>query len=169
MLSFAPRQLHTGGLLVCIAALLIAFFFMEKYLALAPCPLCILDRIVIAAMAGVFLAAAVHNPTRLGQSIYAALNLAFGIVGSALTTRHIQLQNLPADELPDCAPDLGYMLETFPLAKTLSTVFNTSGECAEVAWTLLGLSIPQQTLLLFLALCVLCIVMLLHTRTARTH
>ena len=152
-----PCMLYASGFVLCIAALLIAVLFMQQHLGLAPCPLCLLDRLVIATMAVVFLLALLHRPAITGQRIYLGLNLTLGVIGMALAGRHIHLQNLPPGKIPDCAPDLGYMLETFPLIKTLSTVFNTSGECAEISWTFLGMSIPQQTLLLFAVLCLLCI------------
>ena len=151
------NALNGGGFALCIAALMIAVLFMERHLGLAPCPLCMLDRVVVGTMALVFLLALLHSPAVTGQRVYAGLNLTLGVIGIALAGRHIQLQNLPPGEIPDCTPDLAYMLETFPLTKTLSTVFNTSGECAAITWTFLGMSIPQQTLLLFIALCALCI------------
>ena len=159
-----PRALHAAGFVTCAAALLVAVLFMEGYLGLAPCPLCVLDRIVLSAMALIFLLAFVHNPAAAGQRAYAAVNLAFTICGTTLAARHIQLQNLPAGEIPDCAPDLGYMLETFPLTKTLPMIFRTSGECTEISWTFLGLSIPQQTLLLFVVLAAISVMNFKATR-----
>ncbi len=151
-----PRSLHAGGFVLCVGALLVAVFFMEGRLGLAPCPLCILDRVVIALMALIFLLAFVHNPAHVGQRIYAGVNIAFGAIGVALAGRHVYLQSLPPGEVPDCTPDLDYMLEAFPLSETLSIVLNSSGECAEIAWTFLGLSIAQQTLILFIFLTLLC-------------
>ena len=54
----------------------------------------------------------------------------------------VRLQNLPADEIPTCGPGLDYMLDNFPLGEALRMVFEGSGECAEVAWSFLGLSMP---------------------------
>ncbi len=161
-----PRTLHAGGFVLCVAALLVAVFFMEKHLGLAPCPLCILDRVVVVLMALVFLSAFLHDPALVGQRLYAGVNIAFGAVGVALAGRHVYLQSLPPGEVPDCTPDLDYMLDAFPLSKTLSTVLNSSGECAEVAWTFLGLSIAQQTLLLFILLTVLCGVIFKRARSS---
>ena len=152
-----PRALHVSGFIVCVGSLLIAVLFMEMHLGLAPCPLCILDRVVLGVMALVFLVAVAHNPAAGGQRAYAGMNFVFAVVGVALAARHVQLQNLPPGKTPDCTPGLGYMLETFPLTKTLSTIFNTSGECAEIGWRFLGLTIPQQTLLLFVVLAAICV------------
>ena len=165
MRHLSHNILNAAGLALCVSALLFAVLFMERHLGLAPCPLCVLDRMVIGVMALIFLLALLHRPGKTGQRVYAGLNLTFGIIGTALASRHIQLQNLPASETPDCTPDLAYMLETWPLTEILSTVFNTSGECAEVVWTFLGMSIPQQTLLLFIVLCVVCLMIFKNQKT----
>jgi disulfide bond formation protein DsbB len=108
--------------------------------------------VVLTGIGVVFLLAAVHNPARTGQRVYAGLNLVLAGVGSAIAGRHVWLQHLPADQVPECGAGLDYMLETLPLHQTLQKVLRGSGECADVQWSLLGLSIPEQTLLLFAAL-----------------
>jgi disulfide bond formation protein DsbB len=63
----------------------------------------------------------------------------------------VWLQNLPADQVPECGPGLEYMLNAFPLTEALSLVFRGSGECADVQWVFLGLTIPGWTLVIFTA------------------
>ena len=164
MPGLSVRILNLIGACWCVVALLIAVLFMEKYLGLAPCPLCVLDRVVIAAMALAFVTAYLHKPSITGYRVYAGGSLLLGMTGIAIASRHVYLQALPQGEIPDCAPDLGYMLDAFPLAKTLSVIFTTSGTCAEISWTFLGLSIAQQTLLLFIALSIFCVVILVRAR-----
>lgn len=159
------RTLNLAGAFVCAGALLVAILFMEKYLGLTPCPLCILDRVVILAMALVFLAASLYRPSRIWHRAFAGLNLTLGLAGIVIAGRHVYLQMLPPGRIPDCAPDFRYMLDTFSLLKTLSVTFNTSGTCAETQWTFLGLSIAQQTLLLFVSLFVFCAVLFIRSRS----
>jgi disulfide bond formation protein DsbB len=78
------------------------------------------------------------------------LGAAFGVVVAA---RHLWIQSLPADEVPQCGGDLSYMLDTFPFAKVLKLVFTGSGECAKVQ-PVLGLPMPAWTLLWFVLLAV---------------
>ena len=144
-----------------VASLAIAFFYMEKHLGLAPCPLCIIDRLFIGLITLTALFGWLHNPANTGQRIYSGCYIVFSGLGTAVAGRHIYLQNLDAAQLPDCLPDLDYMLEAFSWLETLTTIFNTSGECATVQWTFLGLSIPWQTLLLFIGLFILGIINLL--------
>ena len=44
------------------------------------------------------------------------------------------------------------MLERFPLSEVLGKVLQGSGECAEVGWTFLGLSIAGWSLVWFVLL-----------------
>jgi disulfide bond formation protein DsbB len=50
------------------------------------------------------------------------------------------------------------MIETMPLNDVLTQVLKGSGECADVQWTFLGLSIPEQTMLLFVGFLVLILI-----------
>ena len=146
------RVVNGTGFLVCIAAIAFAVFYLQGVLNLDPCPLCIIDRVLIISMGLVFLLATLHNPARLGQRIYSSLNLILISVAIAVAGRHVWLQHLPEDLVPACGADLSYMLENFPLQDTLRSVLQGSGECADIQWTFLGLSIPEQTLILFVAL-----------------
>jgi len=111
-------------------------------LLLDPCPLCILQRIAVILLGILFLLAALHNPGQLGGRIYSALLGLVAIAGTGVAAWHVRLQNLPADEVPSCGPGLEYMVDNFPLKDALGMIFKGSGECAEVAWRLLGLSMP---------------------------
>ena len=96
------------------------------------------------------LIAAVHNPGRLGRQIYAALGLLVTAGGMAFAGRHIWLQYLPPEEVPACGPSLEYMLETLPFADTFKILLLGDGNCAETLWTLLGLSIPELAMGVFM-------------------
>ena len=63
--------------------------------------------------------------------------------------RHVWLQHLPADQVPSCGPGLDYWLDTLPILQVFKEVFAGSGECAAIDWTFMGLSIPEQSLILF--------------------
>lgn len=131
-----------------ICAGMIGFgLYAQHGLGLEPCPLCILERMAVIGTGVVFALAALHNPGRLGARIYGLLVAAVAGTGAAIAGRHVWLQNLPPDEVPACGPGLDYMLDVFPLLETLSMIFSGSGECAEVSWRLLGLSMPAWVLI----------------------
>lgn len=139
------RVLFLAGFLACAGMMGFALY-AQHVLLLDPCPLCIMQRVAVISLGVVFLAAALHNPTGWGRRVYAALVLVAAGSGAAVATRHVWLQNLPPDKVPTCGPGLGYMLDNFPLGDALRMVFTGSGECAEVVWRLLGLSMPSWVL-----------------------
>lgn len=153
MLSY--RQLNLLGLITCIAAMAFAVGYLQNHLELDPCPLCVLTRIVVMSMAVVFFIALIHNPGQLGQRIYGGINLLIGLTGFAIQLRHIWLQSLPPDEVPACGPGLEFLLQTQPVFGALRQVLQGSGDCAEIDWMFLGMTIPMQTALLFIFLLLL--------------
>lgn len=149
------RPVFLALFLLPVVAMGFAVLFLQQALGLAPCPLCITQRGFVI-MVGLFaLAAFVHNPPGLGRRLYAGLCTLAAIGGAAVAGRHVWLQSLPEDQAPACGPSLEYMLDTLPLSETFALIMMGDGNCAETQWTLLGLSIPAQTLLLFLVLAAL--------------
>ena len=131
-----------------------------------PCPLCISQRIAILVTGIVFLIAAIYNPKHRGLKIYSTLGVITALCGAAISTRHVWIQHLPPDEIPECGPGLGYVFENFPLLDTIKLMLNGTGDCAEILWTFLGLSIPGWTLVAFLGLAVLSLVQRWNTPNA---
>lgn len=146
------RTLNMAGFLAC-TVLIISALIMQYALELEPCPLCIFQRVAFMVAGAAFLLAALHNPTSgKGQGFYSGVTLLSLFTGMGLSLRHIWLQNLPPSEVPSCGPGLDYMMEVLPYADVVGMVLKGSGECAEVSWTFLGLSIPWWTLFAYLAL-----------------
>ena len=150
-LRLPSRQLFTLAALAC-AALLGYGFFLQYAKGLEPCPLCLVQRGFFFAAMLVLLAGALHGPRATGTKVYAGLAFLFAAGGAAVATRQVWLQHLPADKVPQCGPDLYFMLENFPLAQTLKKLITGTGECAAVDWTFLGLSIAEWSLAWFVGL-----------------
>jgi disulfide bond formation protein DsbB len=142
------------GFIFCSAMLAIAGYF-QFVDHLEPCPLCILQRVITLAIAVILLLAVIHNPKEIGIKVYGAISGLISLIGVGIAGRHVWLQNLPEDQVPSCGPGLNFMLENFPLNDAINMVLRGSGECAEVLWTFLGLSIPAWTLVAFIALAIL--------------
>lgn len=138
--------------LVC-GFLLCAALFMEHVMGLAPCPLCMMQRLWIAIVGLIIYASLMHNP-RLG--IYPLIGMLASIAGGGFSIRQLWLQSLPADQVPACGPDLQYMLDAFPLSDVLVAMTSGTGDCATVSWSLLGISIPGYVLAGFIVLFALC-------------
>jgi len=140
------RVFNLAAFLVCAGMMAFALYAEHK-LFMDPCPLCVFQRIAVIGLGLAFLLLAIHNPQPgWAKRIYLGLLGLAGIGGIVVAGRHVWLQSLPPDKVPSCGPGLGYMLDNFTFADALKMVFTGSGECAEVDWSLLGLSMPAWVL-----------------------
>lgn len=154
------------GFAICVALLGFAFYLqLREVNPLEPCPLCIFQRVAFAGLGLVLLIGGLHAPrsaaVRRGYGVLAAL--AAG-AGAAIATRHVWLQSLPPDKVPDCGPALEWMIETAPLYDVVRKVLTGSGECAKVDWSWLGLSIPAWSLVWFVGLAMWALYAAFHRR-----
>ncbi len=145
------RALFAVIFLSCASALAYAYY-IQFYQYLDPCPLCIFQRIGFFLLGGICLIAALQGPKKFGARVYGVLGMLASGFGIAIAGRHVWLQTLPPDQVPDCGPGLGYMLDAFPMAEIIKKVLTGSGECANVDWQFLGLSMPVWSLICFLLL-----------------
>lgn len=155
------RYLFLLGLGIC-GALIGSAFYLQYVEGLEPCPMCMAQRIMLYLASMVFLLGALHNPQQIGRRIYAGVILLAALGGAGLASRQLWLQGLPEDQVPACGPDLDYMLEVFPWQEIITVMLRGSGDCAEVQWTFLSLSIPGWSLLWFAALAALALIIWLR-------
>jgi disulfide bond formation protein DsbB len=156
------RKALTLAALAC--ALLLAFgYYLQHARGLEPCPLCLVQRGFFYAVLAVCAVGALHGRW---LSFYGLLSGLFAAGGAAAAGRQVWLQHLPPDKVPQCGPDLFFMLDNFPLARTLKTLVAGTGECAAVDWTFLGLSIAEWSLAWFTLLLLGLIVLAVRARAA---
>jgi disulfide bond formation protein DsbB len=147
----SSRLGYLVGLLACVA--LLAFALYLQYVEHQdPCPLCLVQRVAFMGLALIFLIAAIHGPRKTAAWAYSAVLVLLAAGGGAVAARQVWLQSLPKNMVPECGPGLEYMLERFPFHKVFDMVLRGSGECAEVGWKFLGLSIAGWSLVWFVLL-----------------
>jgi protein dithiol:quinone oxidoreductase len=145
------RLLNAAGLAAVVG--LMAYALYSQYVVgLEACPLCIFQRGAMVALGFVFLAAALNAPVGLGARAYAVLGILTAVTGAGISAWHVRLQNLPPEAVPACGPGFDYMFDAFPVLEAVRMVFTGSGECAEVNWSFLGLSMPAWVLIWFVLL-----------------
>jgi len=154
MLKFKASIWFLLGALACLSLLSIGAYF-QFILGLEPCPLCISQRLAILLTGIIFLIAVLHNPGSVGINCYAILGAISALFGASISTRHVWLQHLPPELVPECSPGISFMLQNFPLFDTVKLMLNGTGDCAKIDWTLLGFSMPAWTLVAFLSLAAL--------------
>ena len=162
----SARGLNFAGFLVCVGLLGYAWY-AQAVLGLEPCPLCIFQRLGVAACGLLFLLATLHNPGRAGLTFYGLLLLLAAALTGAVAARHLWIQHLPEGAVPACGASLNYLLEVFPLIDVIRKVLTGSGECARVTWRFLGLSMPAWVLIAAVGLAALAAVSNLRRRSGQ--
>ncbi|HKT73274.1 MAG TPA: disulfide bond formation protein B [Steroidobacteraceae bacterium] len=140
------RLVNLSGFAAC-AALLGYAYYTQYRLGLEPCPLCIFQRIGIAALGLVFLIAGAHHPRGWGRYVYAALIAVAALATAGVAIRHLYVQSLPPGTLPSCGAPLDVLLQFTPVTEVIRKVLTGSGECSQVNWRFLGLAMPAWVLI----------------------
>ena len=145
--QLSGRKKYFLGFLFC-SGLMGYALFAQYFLNLEPCPLCIFQRLSVIAMGIIFLVCSLFEPkSNLAKFISSTLFVISGTFGVGVASRHVWLQNLPSDQVPGCGPGLDFMMSTFPINEVFEMVFNGSGECANVDWSFLSLTMPAWVII----------------------
>ncbi|MNV28712.1 Disulfide bond formation protein B [compost metagenome] len=151
-LRWSFRAQFLAGFLVC-AGLLAFAIYTQIQMGLVPCPLCIYQRIAFAALGVGFLLGALHGPSsRAGRAAYGVLTLVLAGIGAGIAGRHVYVQLLPKDLGSSCGPPLSFLSETMGPFEVFRTVLTGTGDCGNIDWTFLGLSMPMWSLVWFVVL-----------------
>jgi disulfide bond formation protein DsbB len=146
------RLVNLLGFVACVLMLAFALF-VEKVMHIEPCPLCMFQRVGVAALGLVFLVAAIHHPAKLSDArVYSALIFLVALFPGYVSARHVYIQSLPPGSVPSCGATLDFMLEVFPLMEVVRKVLTGGGECARIDWQFLGLSMPVWVLIAVIGL-----------------
>ena len=139
------------------AALIASALYMQHVMGLNPCYLCIVQRSFVIATGIIALVGFLHNAGKIGTRLYGLLTALTAFTGAGFAIRQLWLQSLPEDQVPACGPPADYLMDSFSMAEWLPLLLKGDGNCAEVQWTLLGLSIPAWTLLCFVVIGLFCL------------
>jgi len=138
--------------LACVGLLAYAYY-AQFVLELAPCPMCMLQRFGFMIMAIFALALSIHNPKSWGRWLYAVPFFGGSLWGIVTAAQHVRLQGQPPDPMGGCGADWPTMLEfDYSVNEILREAFTASGDCTEIDWTFLGLSMPAWTLIWYVGL-----------------
>ena len=140
------RGINLLGALGCATMMGVALY-AQYALHLQPCNMCVLQRIAIIGLGLVFLAAALHDPATLGARLYAVLIAAGALAAGALAVRHIWMSMQPPGSLPSCGADFYTMVEMIPFTQVVEKIWNGGGECQQILWRFLGLSMQAWVLI----------------------
>lgn len=138
---------NVAAALVCFALYGYALY-AQHWQDFQPCPLCIFQRVGVIAMGVAFLASALLALPRgrWGGFVSVALVLLAAAVTVGVSGRHVYVQSQPPGTFESCGSSLDWMLEINPLVEVVRKVLTAPGDCANIDWTFLGLSMPAWVL-----------------------
>ena len=154
-MSLAPSRSLFLLAFVAGALTLGASFYLEYGALLRPCFLCQVQRILLATFMLINLVAALHNPKRSASYLYGLASMSCAVLGAVTAARQVLLQNAAPEQTGDCWPNLQYMIENLSPWQALQLTFRGTVDCVEINWTLFDLSLPEWSLLFFVAMLIL--------------
>ncbi|MDG1165916.1 MAG: disulfide bond formation protein B [Porticoccaceae bacterium] len=149
MVLSSYRIVNLAQAIASAGLIIIAIAYFQNFLGLEPCYLCVTQRVFVVAVGVICGIAAIHNPAPKGQRIYAGLTTATAIVGGYFSGKQLWLQSLPEDQVPACGIPVDYLFDSFSASEAVSMLLRGDGNCAEVQWQLLGLSMPAWVMVSF--------------------
>ena len=72
-LKYPSSRLVYLGLFIACSVLMAVALYMEHVMALEPCPLCIMQRVMVISIGLIALVGAVHGPAKSGIQVYGIL------------------------------------------------------------------------------------------------
>lgn len=154
LLGQHPRRIL--GLVAGACVAMLAFgLYLQHVVGLEPCPMCIVQRyalVAVALIAGI--SALLHRPAARHAGV--ALMGVFAVFGAFVAARQSWLQWNPP-EIMTCGRDFFGMIEAFPLRRAIPMIFRGTGDCSVIDWTFLGLSIANWSFLCFSAIAVMAV------------
>ena len=152
-----PRRVFALISLGCVA-LLAYGLYLQHVEGLEPCPMCVVQRYALVAVAiiGAIAALSTHKGVHMVGGGLLVLVAGFGAFVAA---RQSWLQWYPP-EVASCGRDFYGMIETFPLQRAIPMIFKGGGDCTKVDWTFLGGSIANWSFLCFIGIAIVSLVLM---------
>ena len=151
LMNPGPQPRKALLLLAVLPTCLLGFgLYLQHIVGLEPCPMCIVQRYAMCLMVLLGLAFGWGRSVWLQGVGFLAYSALSGL-GAYVAALQSWLQWHPP-EVVSCGRDFYGMIEAFPLKQAIPMIFKGGGDCANVDWTLLGLSIANWSFLAFVGL-----------------
>ena len=163
--QFSVRHIHLIIFLI-VGSLLGYAAYSMKVLGLEPCTLCITQQFFYCLIGLSSFVAFFHDPVTSASRVYSFFISLFSLAGIWISGRQIWLQGLPEDEIPLCGPPLEYIIDVFPFADVINALFMGDGNCAEISWQFLGLSMAAWSFIWFFIILSLSITIFIKSKSS---
>jgi disulfide bond formation protein DsbB len=136
-----------------IAMLVFGIVYLQNFLGLVPCPMCIVQRYALIGVIVLSTLGALGGGQLLIKIVSWAVFLTAGF-GAFVAARQSWLQWYPP-EVVSCGRDFYGMIENFPMQRFVPMIFKGSGDCTKVDWTFLGGTIANWSFVAFTSILLL--------------
>ncbi|WKL16242.1 disulfide bond formation protein B [Comamonas testosteroni] len=153
----APRRVLALISVACVAMLAFGLY-LQHVVGLEPCPMCIVQRYALILVA-IFTGLASLRGQKSWWMSFGVLALLSSGFGAFVAARQSWLQWYPP-EFATCGRDFYGMIEHYSFSRSIPMIFQGSGDCAAIDWTLLGGSIANWSFVCFVAFFVILAVLL---------
>jgi protein dithiol:quinone oxidoreductase len=151
LLRWAQAPAHATRVVAGSALALVGISFIVKYgFGYEPCPLCIVQRTLYLLLGLVGLGATFLARSRRGYAVFGALALCLAIIGLGVAAYHVHLQAFSPPLTTSCGPGAEYLLDSMPLTEAFPLFFRADGDCTDSSFRILGLTMPQLSVMAFL-------------------
>ncbi|QHF05649.1 disulfide bond formation protein B [Pseudomonas asturiensis] len=145
------RLLFFLAFLTC-ALIIAAVLYLQHSVGLEPCPLCLFQRASLVSCGVLMLAAACHSPSPAGWCRYCVGLLAVALTGVTVAGLQVWLQTASAEELTPVIATLQQALDSIAPGRWSEGLPGGAAFCAQITWSLFGISLPEWSLLAFVAI-----------------
>ncbi len=135
---------------VSVMLMITLAFYLQFWKGIAPCPLCILQRIIMIGIGVTFFLGMTFVLKQCGRIFIASFAFLLSLGGALLAGRQVWIQHLPPSQSADCGVSLEYMLHVLPWDQVAKKILEGSAECSMVTWSFWGLSMAEWSLLGFI-------------------
>ena len=137
--------------------------YLQLVTHLLPCPLYIAQRVAYWLVGLTALFALFHNSRGFGCQIYSSLIAVFAFLGMLVALRHSWLVRYP--EAFECGVSAEEkFLNALLIAKWWPSMFEANGDCADVTWEFMSLTIPDWSASFFTLFLILAVYVLISSR-----
>ncbi|MDN3698659.1 disulfide bond formation protein DsbB [Vibrio cortegadensis] len=145
--AFSARRLSWLLLLIFIVFFEACALFFQHVVMLSPCVMCIYERVAMMGIGGAALLGLINPSNPIIRWLGLAAWGASAYKGLALAMQHVDYQFNPS---PFATCDLFVTFPDWaPLNQWVPWMFEAYGDCSEVVWQFLTLSMPQWLVIIF--------------------
>jgi disulfide bond formation protein DsbB len=136
------------------AGLLTYAIYLQLIKNLLPCPLCVVQRVAYWVAGIAALAAFLQGPQAFGRKVSGAFIVIASAAGAAVALRQAWLVRYPEGFECGISPEEEF-LNALPLARWWPDMFEANGDCADVTWKFIGLTLPDWSAIFFILIAIL--------------